>query len=99
MGKREVTVKESVADSIAQIAWFIEAKGLVATAEKFTDDIYDYFEKMADSRKRYAICREPERALVGYKCLPYKRKYTIVFLETDQEILVCEFIPTKNISW
>jgi len=30
---REVTVKETVADSIAEIAWYIESKGLVATAE------------------------------------------------------------------
>jgi hypothetical protein len=37
MGKRKVVVKQSVADSIAEIAWFIESKGLIATAEKFSD--------------------------------------------------------------
>ena len=35
MGQREIIIKESVADSIAEIAWYIESKGLVATAEKF----------------------------------------------------------------
>jgi hypothetical protein len=47
MGWREVTVKETVADSIAEIAWYIESKGLVVTAE----------------------------------------------------MIICEFIPSKNIHW
>lgn len=38
-------VKHSVADSIAEIAWFIESKGMVATAEKFADNVYDFFFK------------------------------------------------------
>lgn len=67
MGHREVIIKESVADSIAEIAWFIESKGLLGTAERFTDAVYDFFIKLADSRKTHAICREPERAMVGYK--------------------------------
>jgi hypothetical protein len=99
VGQREVIVKESVADSIAEIAWYIESKGLVKTAEKFADDIYDFFIKLADSRRSYAICRDPERSIIGYKCIPYKRKYTIVFLESDDELIICEFIPSKNIHW
>jgi len=96
---REVTVKETVADSIAEIAWYIESKGLVATAEKFADEVYDFFIKLSDSRRVHAICRDPGRALLGYKCISYKKKYTIVFLETGQELIVCEFIPSKNIHW
>jgi hypothetical protein len=80
VGHREVIIKESVADSIAEIAWFIESKGLIKTAEKFTDAVYDFLITLSDSRKNHAVCREPERALVGYKCISYKKKYTIVFL-------------------
>ena len=99
MGYREVIIKESVANSIAELAWFIESKGLLDTAEKFTDSVYDFFVKLADSRKTHAICREPGRAMVGYKCISYKKKYTIVFLESEDEIFICEFIPSKNIHW
>jgi len=99
VGYREIIIKESVADRIAEIAWYIESKGLIATAEKFADDIYDFFIKLADSRRSYAICRDPERAIIGYKCIPHKRKYTIVFLESDDELFICEFIPSKNIHW
>lgn len=99
MGKREITVKESVAESIAEIAWYIESKGLVLTAEAFTDEVYDYLLKLTDSRRTHAICRDPSRALLGFKCTSFKKKYTVVFLETNEEIVVCEFLPSKNIHW
>jgi hypothetical protein len=99
VGYREIIIKESVADSIAQIAWFIESKGYVATAEKFADDVYDFFVKLADSRRGHAICRDPQRAIIGYKCIPYKRKYTVVFLESNDELIMCEFIPSKSIHF
>jgi plasmid stabilization system protein ParE len=99
VGQREIIIKEPVADSIAEIAWYIESKGLVATAERFADDVYDFFAKLSDSRRSHAICRDPERAIIGYKCIAYKRKYTIVFLESDDELIICEFIPSKNIHW
>lgn len=60
---------------------------MIATAEKFTDHAYDYFIKLADSRKSYAFCHEPKRAASRYKCVPYKKKYTIVFIETDTELI------------
>ena len=99
MGRRKVTVKQSVAESIAAIAWYIESKGLVTTAEKFADDVYDYFIKLADEKRSYAVCRDPKRAALGYKCAPYKKKYTIVFIETDTELIICEFISSKLIYW
>jgi plasmid stabilization system protein ParE len=99
MGFRKIIIRESAAESIAAVAWFLESEGLLATAEKFTDDAYDFIEKLGDSRKRYRLCREPERAAMGYKCIPYKKKYTIVFIELDTEIIICEFILSKKIYW
>ncbi len=97
MGYRKVIVKQTAAENIAAIAWFIESKGLIATAEKFTDGVYDYFIKISDTRKSYPICREPGRAVLGYKCISYKKKYTIVFIEFDQDLIICEFISAKVI--
>jgi hypothetical protein len=99
MGIRKITVKKSVAESIAAIAYFIESKGLIATAEKFSDNVYDSFIKLADDRRSYAVCREPSRQALGYKCVTYKKKYTIVFIETDEELIICEFISSKMIYW
>jgi len=99
MGNRKVIVKQSAAESIASISWFIESKGLVVTAEKFTDNVYDYFIKLSNDIKSYALCRDPVRAALGYKCVPYKKKYTIVFIETDNELIICEFTSSKLIHW
>ena len=67
MGNRKITVQEKAAEGIASIAWFIESKGMLATAEKFSDAVYDFIETMADTRKSYAVCREPSMAALGYK--------------------------------
>jgi hypothetical protein len=99
MGGRKIVVKESAADNIAAIAWYIESKGMVVTADKFVDAVYDYFIKLADKRKAYAVCREPERAVLGYKCIPYKKKYTIVFIESEAELIICEFVSSKLVYW
>jgi len=99
MGLRKVIVRESVAQSIAEIAWYIESEGLIAAAEKFNDEVYDFINNLGDSRKSYRICREPQRNLMGYKCISFRKKYTVVFIESDSEIIVCEFIPSKSIYW
>ena len=99
MGLRKIIVKRSAAEAIAAIAWFIESKGMIATANKFTDNAYDYLLKLADERKSYPVCKEPGRASLGYKCITYKKKYTIVFIESEKELIICEFISVKLIHW
>ncbi len=99
MGLRKVIVKQTVADSIAEIAWFINGKGMVKTAEKFSDDAYDFILEISNSLKSYPLCKEPIRATLGYKCIPFKKKYTVVFIETKTEIIICEFISSKLIYW
>jgi hypothetical protein len=98
MGQRSIVVKKSVAQSIANAAWFIESKGLLVTAEKFSEGVYDFIEKLAGTRISYRLCSEPQRKLLGFKCVQYK-KYTIVFFDDKDEITIFEFIPSKLINW
>lgn len=98
MGSRKISVKQSAARSIAEVSWFIESNGLVKTAEKFSDSVYDFIELLTDTRKSYPFCKDPQRALLGFKCVNYK-KYTIVLIETQSEIIICEFIASKLIWW
>lgn len=99
MGKRKIVIRESVTESIAEVAWFIESKGMVATAEKFSDAVYDFIETFADKRIIHALCRDPERNSMNLKCKNFRKKYTIVFIETTEEITICEFLPSKLIYW
>ena len=99
MGSRKIRVRPAAAENIASIALYIESKGMLATAEKFSDDVYDFILRLADTRKSYHKCKEPARAALGYKCIPYKKKYTIVLIESENELMVCEFISSKLIYW
>jgi plasmid stabilization system protein ParE len=99
VGKRKISIRESASESIAEIAWFIESKGMPATAERFSDDVYDAIEKLADERVKHSACKEPERNSIGLKCIPFKKKYTVVFFESDNEIIIHEFIASKLIRW
>ena len=83
MGRRKIRIEPAAAENIAAISLYIESKGMVATAEKFAHDIYDYIIGMADSRKSYHLCKEPSRLTLGYKCVSYKKKYTIVLIESS----------------
>ncbi|HZY35032.1 MAG TPA: hypothetical protein VFE53_00195 [Mucilaginibacter sp.] len=55
MGFRKITLSQSAAESIAEISWYLESEGMLATAEKFTDDAYNFIEKLGDSRKDYRL--------------------------------------------
>ena len=99
MGSRSIKIKQSAAENIAAISWYIESKGMLATAEKFSDDLYDYLIQISNNLRSHPICREPARAALAYKCIPYKKKYTIVFIESESELIICEFISSKLIHW
>ena len=94
MGRRKIIVKQTAADNIAAISWFIESKGLIATANKFTDEVYDFFLEIAENLVTHSIWRDPKRAILRYKCISYKKKYTVVFIESKYELIICEFISS-----
>jgi len=99
VGKRQIVIRQSAAESIAKISWYIESKGMFATAEQFADASYDFIEKLADQRKSHRLCRDPDRSALGFKCVSFRKKYTVVFIETDIELAIIEFIPSKLIRW
>ena len=49
--------------------------------------------------KGYRTCREPIRDALGYKCIPKKKKYTIVFVELDTKLSFASlFFPKEFIG-
>lgn len=49
MGKREVTILKPASTAVAEIAWFIENKGLSQTAKNFVIDTFDFFATLSDT--------------------------------------------------
>jgi hypothetical protein len=56
MGKRKVTILEPAVISIAEIALFIESKGMPQTAKKFVDEAFVFFEKLSDETIVHKPC-------------------------------------------
>lgn len=57
MGKRKITILEPAATAVAEIAFFIESKGLPATAKKFVREAFAFFEKISDDIIEHSLCR------------------------------------------
>ena len=95
MVRRKVSILESAATAVAEIAWFIESKGMPQTAKKFVDDAFLFFEKLSDKRILHRFCNYARWETLGYRCVPFKKKYIIAYLNLDEEIVICDFVSSK----
>jgi hypothetical protein len=95
MGKRKVSILEPAATSLAEVSWFIESKGLPQTAKKFIDEAFAFFAKLADNRIEHKACTYNKWKQLGYRCISYKKKYTIAYLSLQHEIVICDFVSSK----
>ncbi len=95
MVKREVSILESAAKNIAEIAYYIESKGMPKTAKKFVDEAFEYFEKIANGIIVHKPCTYKNWKNLNYHCVPFKKKYTIAYLNFEEEIIICEFVSSR----
>lgn len=99
MGKRKVSILEPAASAVAEIAFFIESEGLPQTAKKFIADVFEFFETLSDDITVHKPCKYELWQRLNYRCVPYKKKYSIAYLSMKDEIVICEFISSKLIHW
>jgi plasmid stabilization system protein ParE len=95
MGKRKVSILEPASTSVAEIAWFIENKGLPQTAKKFVDEAFKFFKSLSDEQLEHRPCKYPKWKVLRYRCVPYKKKYVVAYLSLEKEIVICDFVPAK----
>jgi len=95
MGKRKVSILEPTASSVAEIAMFIESKGLPQTAKKFVDEAFTFFEKLSDDRIVHKPCTYSTFKWLDYRCITYKKKYVVAYLSLADEIVICDFVSAK----
>ena len=97
MGKRKVSILEPASSAVAEIAYFIESKGLPQTAKKFVDETFEFFAILSDDHLVHKPCvYEPWKNL-NYRCVPYKKKYVVAYMNLKNEIVICEFVSAKLI--
>jgi hypothetical protein len=73
MGKRKVSILEPAATAIAEIAFFIESKGLPETAKKFIQEAFEFFEKLSDNKLEYKGCSYNQWKNLNYRCITYRK--------------------------
>lgn len=95
MGERRVSILTPAATAVAEIAWFIESKGLPQTAKKFVNDTFLFFEKLSDERVVHKPCSYTRWKYLDYRCVPYKKKYIVAYLSQEKEIVNCDFVAAK----
>jgi hypothetical protein len=95
MGKRKVSILEQAATAVAEIAFFIEGKGMPLTAKKFVDDAFAFFEKISIDTADHRLCDYKRWQDLGYQCIHYKKKYVVAYLSLSNEIIICDFVAAK----
>lgn len=95
MGKRKVRILENVAVSVAEIAFFIESKGMPDTAKKFVDEAFEFFETISIDAADHRLCSYKRWQVLGYRCINYKKKYVVAYLNLISEVIICDFVPVK----
>jgi hypothetical protein len=99
MGKTKIIFLDTFIENLASVSFFIESKGLPQTAILLKEKVYDFIEDLNFDKTEYARCRDSERANSGLKCIPFNKKYTIVFYQMDDEVIIIEFVASKMIHW
>lgn len=95
MGKRKVSILEPASTAVAEVAWFIESKGLPQTAKKFVIDAFIFFDTLSDERIVHKPCSYKKWKDLDYRCVPYKKKYVIAYLSQQKEVVICDFVAAK----
>lgn len=98
MVKRKISILEPAATAVAEIAWFIESKGMPQTAKKFVDDAFLFFDKLSDERIVHKPCNYNRWKTLGYRCVPFKKKYVVAYLNQENEIVICDFVSAKLLA-
>lgn len=95
MGKRKISILEPAVTAVAEIAFFIESKGMPQTAKKFVDEAFGFFETLSNKLIEHRVCTYRKWKRLNYRCITYKKKYVIAYLSLENEIIICDFVSSK----
>jgi len=95
MGKRKINILEQAASAVAEIAFFIEGKGMPITAKKFVDGVFDFFDNISIDTADHRVCAYKRWEDLGYRCVNDKKKYVVAYLDLTDEIIICDFVIAK----
>jgi hypothetical protein len=80
MAQRKVSIQDKAVDEVASVAYFIEGKGLPATAKKFVDAAFKFFDTLGNDSITYKPCTFALWKELNYRCAPFKKKFVVAYL-------------------
>lgn len=95
MGKRKVTILNKAVEEVASIAWFVENEGYPIAAKKFVDEAFRFFENLSDDKVLHHPCTHEVWKLAGYRCIAFRKKYVVAYIDNADEIIICDFSLQK----
>jgi hypothetical protein len=99
MGKTKIIFLDTFIENLSSVSLYIESNGLPKTAILYKEKVFDFIEKIDFDTIDFQYCRDATRSKLGLKCIPYNKKYTIIFYQFEMEVLITEFISSKLIHW
>jgi hypothetical protein len=98
MGKKQVTILDSVVEEVASIALFIEGKGLSQTAKKFVDEAFEFFGQLSNEEITHRPCKYLPWQTLNLRCVNFRKKYAVAYLANSEEIIICDFVAQKLVK-
>lgn len=95
MGKRKVTILEPAVEAVAEIALYIEGRGLPETAKRFVDEDFAFFEELSNDIRVHHPCKYTPWKQLGLRCANFKKKCVAAYLALSNEVIVGEFALQK----
>jgi len=97
MAHRQVSILSKAAEEVASIAYFIESHGMPATAKKFVEEYFFFFEKLGHPKLKHRPRKYEVWEVQGFRCANFRRKYVVAYLDSEDEVVICDFAPQKSL--
>ncbi len=82
---------------IQSVAYFIEEKNTSGSSDKWVNEILDFILSHAHTATLYGLCRNQHLAIRKYSCIVFKKKWVIVFKQTQSTFTVHQIIYGPNL--
>lgn len=97
-GKKAQVVFSSVAhDQIYIIMLYIAEKGYPKTAEKFSEQLYNFGISLGVYPDKYPLCKRKPFLKRGLRCAPFK-KYVFIYSTQNNEVRILSVIHSSRIQ-
>ena len=95
MAQRQVSILSKASEEVANIAYYVESQGMPTTAKKFVDECFQFFEKLSNPKIKHRPCKNIVWKIQEYRCANFRKKYVVAYLDTEDEIIICDFTLLK----